>query len=57
VVIDDFDLMRMAIFPFKADSPLIVDTDRVLAVALTMKRFQAITWWDSNIIEPLGIVQ
>ena len=31
--------------PTKYDTPLIIDADRVIARALSMKRFQAITGW------------
>jgi hypothetical protein len=31
MVIDDFDIEGVAVMPFKADSPLFVDTDYVLS--------------------------
>jgi len=42
VVIGDFDLVGVAIFPVKTDSQLIVDSDAVLASAIVMQPFQTI---------------
>jgi hypothetical protein len=42
VVIDDFDLVRMSISPFKADSPLVVDADGVLSASISRQCLQPI---------------
>jgi hypothetical protein len=42
VVIGDFDLVGVAIFPIKTYSPLIIDSDAVLAFPIAMQPFQAI---------------
>jgi hypothetical protein len=57
VVVDDFDLVRMTFSPDKANSPLIVDADRVLALAFTAGRFKTISRRHAEIVEPLRIVQ
>jgi hypothetical protein len=44
VVIGDFDVVGIAIFPVKTDSPLIVNSDAVLAFPIAMQPFQAIAW-------------
>ena len=41
MVIDDLYVRRVAVFPDKADAPLIVDPDRVLAPAIALERFEA----------------
>jgi hypothetical protein len=33
VVVDDFDLVGIAVSPNEADTPLIIDADRMLTVA------------------------
>jgi hypothetical protein len=43
VVINDFDLRHIAIFPTETDAPLVIDADAPLAGAVSFQRFQAIT--------------
>ena len=38
MVVNDFDIMRPISFPAEADTPLIVDTDGVLAFAVAFER-------------------
>jgi hypothetical protein len=42
VVVDDLDLHMAAIVPDKADAPLIVDPDAVLASSITARRLKSI---------------
>jgi len=42
VVVDDFDVVGVAIFPVKADTLLIVDADTVLAFAVASEGFEVI---------------
>jgi len=43
VVIDDFHFVTMAITPNKTDSPLIVDTNRVLPFTIASQGFQLVS--------------
>jgi hypothetical protein len=40
MVVDNFNVDRLAILPFKADSILIVDSDTVLAGTISFESFQ-----------------
>jgi hypothetical protein len=42
MVVNDFDIMRAVSFPAEADTPLIVDTNGVLAFAVAFESFQSI---------------
>ena len=57
VIIDDFDLMCAIRFPEKADSPLLVDSNAVLALALSPQRFETICRRDAQVFQCVGNVQ
>jgi hypothetical protein len=40
VVVDDLDIVRVSVPPFKADPELVVDPDAVLAFPVTLECFQ-----------------
>ena len=42
MVIDDFDLMRVPVLPDKANAPLVIDADTVLACPTAFESFEAI---------------
>jgi hypothetical protein len=42
VIVDDLNLMRVAAAPYKADSPSIVDSDAVLAFAISLQSFEPV---------------
>lgn len=42
MVVHDFHLIRISIFPQEADTPLIVDPDTVLTLSIAAQRLQAI---------------
>jgi hypothetical protein len=42
VIVDDFGLVRMTIPPNEVNPPLIVDSDRMLAAAAALQRFEPI---------------
>jgi hypothetical protein len=42
VVVHDLDVVRITFTPQKADTPLIVDADTVLAIPVTVQRFEPI---------------
>lgn len=57
MVIDDFDVLDAVFIPFKADPPLPVDTDGVLAIAVPAQRFQAVGRRDAKIRQGFGKMQ
>lgn len=42
VVVNEFDLVRVAVQPSKADAPLIVDANTMLSGAITFELLEAI---------------
>lgn len=56
MVIDNFDAVGVVGLPAKADTPLIVDPDAVLAFSVSAKLLQSITWWNSQVIERFGSI-
>jgi hypothetical protein len=57
MVIDDFDIPGLAVAPYEAEPPLIVDADAVLAVPHAAQRFEAIAGRDSKIIQLLRRIE
>jgi hypothetical protein len=51
VVVNDFDLFRASFAPGEADPELVVDTNAVLAMAVTPERLQAVAWRNAQIVE------
>jgi len=51
VVVADFNIVGFAIHVSKADSPLVVDGNRVLAIAITAKRVQSVARRNPKIAE------
>jgi hypothetical protein len=43
VIIDDFHLMGISIYPHKADPPLIIDTNAVLPCSIASQLLKAIS--------------
>jgi len=48
VIVDDFDIVAMALTPDKTDSPLIIDPHRVLPFPIASQCFQLISRWRSQ---------
>jgi hypothetical protein len=48
MVIDDFDIVCVAVFPPEADAPLVVDSYAVLSFAVSAESFEAITRRDEK---------
>lgn len=42
MIIYDFDIVRIAITPYKADAPLVVDANAVLPCPITPKRLKTV---------------
>lgn len=57
VIIDDLHVKRIAILPLKANSPLIVDADAVLALALAFESLQAVGGRDAQVVQRDGVVE
>jgi hypothetical protein len=51
VVVSDFNVKGVSLFPSETDSPLIVDADTVLACTVTLQSFQTVSWWDPQILQ------
>ena len=49
VIIINFDIVSIAAFPDKADAPLIVDANAVLAGALSFQCFKTISGWQAEL--------
>ena len=56
MVVNDLDLMRIAVLPSKADAPLIVDPNTVLPSALSAKLLESVSRRDAQILEGLGSI-
>jgi hypothetical protein len=56
MVIDDLDFVRMAILPYEAHSPLLVDADAVLAFPVCCQGLKPIPWRHLQILELHGRV-
>src|SRR5256885_146964 len=59
VVIDDLDIgwPRRPLWPFEADSPLLIDTNAVLTPAIALEGFEAIAWQSTEVFQPGGRIQ
>ena len=57
MVVDDLDLVCMALSPDKTDSPLIVDPDGVLSFARASQSFKAISRWYAKVVDSPGVVE
>lgn len=57
MVVHDFDLIGVAIAPYKANPPLIVDSNAVLTRAVTAQPFQAVSWKRRQSLQVAGRIQ
>jgi hypothetical protein len=57
VVIDDLDVVRVAIDPAETQAELLVDADAVLANTVAMQGLQPVAGRDAQVFEPHGRVQ
>jgi hypothetical protein len=53
MIINDFDVVGSIGLPDKADPPLVVDANAVLAFPVSRERFKAITWRHPQILNIL----
>jgi hypothetical protein len=54
VVVDDLDVIRVPVLPAKADAPLIVDANAVLARAVAFELFESVARRNTQVLELLG---
>jgi hypothetical protein len=57
MIVDDLDVKDIAVFPAKADPPLIIDADAVLPLALALESFEPISWRNPEILESERLMQ
>jgi hypothetical protein len=57
MVVHDGDVVRMTILPTKANSPLLIDANTVLASPVTLESLQSIGRGHPQVFEALRIVQ
>ncbi len=57
MVIDDFNVLCSAVGPDKADSPLIIDSDAVLALPVAGQSFEPISGNGRDVTQCIGIMQ
>jgi hypothetical protein len=57
VIINDFDIVSIAIHPAKAKSPLLVDADAMRALAVSPQAFQVVAWRTIQIAQNIRTVQ
>jgi hypothetical protein len=57
MIIDDFDMRRSSLIPYKADAPLIIDPDRMLPLTIRSKCLKTIAGWDPKISQRPGLIQ
>jgi hypothetical protein len=57
VVVDDFNVVRVTVFPSEADSPLVIDPDTVLSGPIVPQFFQSITRRYSHFVYRARVVE
>ena len=50
MIIRDFNIKRVAAFPFETNPPLVVDSDTVLSFSVALQFFEAIRRRDSQVV-------
>ena len=54
MVVDDLDVIRVPVLPAKADAPLIVDANTVLARAVAFELFESVAGRHTQVLQLLG---
>ena len=57
MIVGDFHIQGVAVFPVKANPPLIVDPDAVLALPIPGQLFQPIPRWNFQIGQSIGSIK
>jgi hypothetical protein len=50
VIVDDFNIMRLAVSPHEANSPLIVDPNAMLTGSISLESLQAVARRNAKIL-------
>ena len=50
MVVYETNLMGVGRFPPKHDTPLVVDSDAMVALEITPERFETIPWWQPDVL-------
>jgi hypothetical protein len=56
MIIYDLHSFCMPISPQETNSPLVVDTDTLFSLAITLQRLKPVRWWKPKILQPNGCV-
>jgi hypothetical protein len=51
MVVSDLNIVRVAISPSEADTPLVVDADAVLTGSISPEPLKAIAWRDAQVLQ------
>jgi hypothetical protein len=57
VVVNDFNGGWTSVGPSKANPKLIVDSDAVLPLPVSLQRLEPIAGWDPEVLKDMGLVQ
>jgi hypothetical protein len=57
VIVHNLDINRIAGFPPKTDSPLIIDPNAVLPCPISLQRFKSISWRGNQVSQFRGCIQ
>ena len=57
MVIDDLDVKGMTITPLETDSPLLVDSNAVLALSITLQSLELIRAWNRKVSQVSSRIQ
>ena len=57
MVIPDGNVLGVAAVPAEGDAPLVVDADGVEAEEVALECFEAVAWWDGEVVEDDGFVE
>lgn len=57
MIIRDLHIQGIAVFETEAHAILIVDPDTPLTFPVTAQRLQAISRWDTEVLERMGVIQ
>ena len=57
MIIDDFNIIRIASSPSKANAPALVDTDAVLSMPITDELLKMVSGWNTQIIQHSGNIE
>jgi hypothetical protein len=57
MIVNNLDVIRVSFSPFEADTPLLIDTDAMLARAITRQLLQVVRRGNAQIRQSLGSVK